>query len=217
MEAELAARGRRQISIAGHVPHYAWPGIDVHYTAAICLADDLGYRRPGCEVNMDVDLRSAPLGTAAGEASLRAAGVEVRAAGPADDGPLQQALTGTWWPAWITELTAALRDERAGIQLALADGTYIGFCAYGLNRPGDVGPIGTHPDWRSRGVKAVLLKRSLADQRSRGLDAAELIWAGPLSWFSRTVGATIGRAFWGYRKDLDAPDEPDWRDRIGLV
>jgi hypothetical protein len=41
---------------------------------------------------------------------------------------------------------------------------------------------------------------------------------GPLSYFSRVLDATIGRAFWQYDKDLAAPDRtPDWRDRIGLI
>jgi hypothetical protein len=59
MERQLAARGCGQIYLAGHGPYYAWPGIDIHYTAAICFAEDLGYRREGCEVNMNVDLRIA--------------------------------------------------------------------------------------------------------------------------------------------------------------
>jgi mycothiol synthase len=45
MERHLAARGCERIYLAGHSPFYAWPGIDIHYTAAICFAEDLGYRR----------------------------------------------------------------------------------------------------------------------------------------------------------------------------
>ena len=42
--------------------------------------------------------------------------------------------------------------------------------------------------------------------------------AGPPSYFSRTLGATIGRAFWLYSKDLvDTTQVPDWRDRVGLL
>ena len=89
IERQLAERGCQQIELAGNGPYYAWPGIDIHYTAAVCLAEDLGYRRRGCEVNMDVDLRRVPLDTGPAEDELRCAGIECRRAGSADDGPLQ--------------------------------------------------------------------------------------------------------------------------------
>jgi mycothiol synthase len=91
-------------------------------------------------------------------------------------------------------------------------------CAYGVNRPHEVGPVGTSPQVRRLGIGEVLLKRCLAEQRDRGVTTAELVWAGPLSYFSRAVNATIGRAFWQYDKDLAASNRaPEWRDRIGLI
>jgi mycothiol synthase len=94
----------------------------------------------------------------------------------------------------------------------------LGFCAYGVSRPREVGPIGTSPEVRKLGIGEVLLKRCLAEQRDRGVTSAELVWAGPLPYFSRTVNATIGRAFWQYDKDFAASDRaPDWRGKIGLL
>jgi hypothetical protein len=55
------------------------------------------------------------------------------------------------------------------------------------------------------------------EQRDRGLTTAELIWVGPLSYYARAVGATIGRAFWQYEKNLNAPTGPQWLASIGLV
>ncbi len=86
MEQQLAARGCKRIYLAGHGPYYAWPGVDIHYTSAVCFAEDLGYRRQGCEVNMDVDLRHADLDTAVAQDALRSAGIDVRRADSADDG-----------------------------------------------------------------------------------------------------------------------------------
>lgn len=218
MEKQLAARGCQQIYLAGHSPYYAWPGIDIHYTAAICLAEDLGYRRQGCEVNMNVDLSHADLDTAAAQDALRSAGIDIRRAVPADDGPLQESLGSTWQQSWIAEIAAALRSRQAGLYLAVQDGRYIGFCTHGLNREHEVGPVGTSPDRRGLGIAGVLLKRCLADQRESGVTVAELVWAGPLSYFSRTLNATIGRAFWQYEKNLAAANQtPDWRDRVGLI
>jgi mycothiol synthase len=218
IERQLAARGCEQIYLAGHGPFYAWPGVDIHYTSAICFAEDLGYRRQGCEVNMNVNLLHADLDTAVAQDALRSAGIDIRHAGDADDGPLQESLGSTWQQSWITEIAVALRSSQAGLYLAVRDGRYIGFCAYGLNRRHEIGPVGTSPDCRRLGIGGVLLKRCLADQRACGVNVAELVWAGPLSYFSRTVNATIGRAFWQYEKNLAATDQtPDWRDRVGLI
>ena len=111
-----------------------------------------------------------------------------------------------------------MRSSQAGLHVAVRDGRYVGFCAYGLNREHELGPVGTSPDMRRLGIGGALLRRCLADQRDRGVAVAELVWAGPLSYFSTTVGATIGRAFWQYEKNLAATTQPpDWRDRVGLL
>ncbi len=217
MERLLAARGCERINLAGHGPYYAWPGVDIHYTGAICFAEDLGYRRQGCEVNMDVDLLRAALDTEGAQDRLRSDGIDIREASPADDGPLQESLGSTWQPGWVTEIAAALRSREAGLHIAVQDHQYVGFCVYGLNRPHEVGPVGTSPGLRNLGIGGVLLRRCLADQRTRGLTAAEIVWVGPLSYFSRAVHATIGRAFWVYAKDVaDTSQTADWRDKIGL-
>ena len=39
------------------------------------------------------------------------------------------------------------------------------------------------------GIGATVIKRCLADQRDRGLPAADLGWAGPLSYFFSTLNA----------------------------
>ncbi len=218
MERELAARGCQHVSITGNGPYYAWPGIDIHYTSAICLAELLGYRRGGCEVNMDVDLAQAPLDTVADEQRLRSLGIAVRSAGPQDEALLQDSLASTWQPGWIAEVVAAVRTDGAGLHMALSGQQCVGFCAFGVGRVHEVGPVGVSPDARQLGIGRVLLRRCLAQQLARGLSTAELVWAGPISYFARVLGATIGRAFWVYDKNLtqDGP-AADWRDRIGLL
>lgn len=218
IEQQLAARGCQQIGLSGTSPNYAWPGVDIHYTAAVCLAEDSGYQRQGCEVNMDVDLLSAPLDTRAAEERLASEGIEVRRADGADDGPLQESLGAIWQSDWIAEISEAMRSSDAGLYVAVQGRRYVGFCCYGVNRVHEVGPIGTDPDMRRLGIGGVLLKRCLAEQRDRGIVAAELVWVGPLSYFAGAVHATIGRVFWSYSKDLSGVGrDPDWRDRIGLI
>jgi mycothiol synthase len=218
MERQLAARGCTRINLAGNAPFYAWPGVDIHYTAAVCLADDLGYQRHQSWVNMDVELRGAELDTSSAATRLRSAGIQIHRASAVDAGPIQESLRPAWWPTWVSEIVAALRGTNSGVHVAVRDGRYLGFCAYGVNRPHEVGPIGTLPEARRLGIGTVLLKRCLAEQRDRGVAPAELVWVGPLSYFSSAVNATIGRAFWQYEKDLAASDRaPNWRDRIGLL
>jgi mycothiol synthase len=134
MEQHLAARGCTRINLAGNGPFYAWPGIDIHYTSAVCFAEDLGYRRRGCDVNMDVDLRNASLDTGSAQDRLSSAGIEIRRASSADDGPLQESLGRMWLPDWVTEIVAALRGSESGVQIAVQGSRYVGFCAYGVNR-----------------------------------------------------------------------------------
>jgi mycothiol synthase len=202
IEDELAARGCELVRFAGNPPHYAWPGIDVRYTPAICFAEDLGYARGRCVVNMEVDLQSNPLTTDVQEAGLAAQGIIVHRAGADEWDDLRASLEKTWDDAWVAEAAAALSEPEAGLYVAHRDGRCIGFCAYGVNRPHEVGPIGTVPDQRGVGVAGVLLRRCLDEQCSRGLDAADLVWVLPLKPVSRSFGATISRAFWMYQKDL---------------
>jgi predicted N-acetyltransferase YhbS len=218
VQSRLAAAGCQVIAVRGHGVRYGWAGIDVGYTAAICMAEDLGYQRGGCEVDMTVDLLTAPLDTHAAEERLRSAGIVIRRADAADDGPLQASLAAIWIPDWIAALTAALRDGHGGLHVALQGERYVGFCAYGVNRLHETGPLGTSPDLRGLGIGGTLIKRCLADLRDRGLSTADLSWAGPLSYFSRTLNAVISRTYWQYEKDLAASGRPArWQDRIGLL
>lgn len=202
MEEELASRGCAVVKMTGNPPHYAWPGIDVRYTPAICFAEDLGYERGRCVVNMEVDLTLAVRSTQATENRLRRSGIEIRRASSSDAAHLKDSLKSGWEPAWIAEITAALCSPNAGLYVALQDERCVGFCAYGVNRVGEIGPIGTEPDMRRLGIGGVLIKRCLGEQRSRGLTTADLVWVRPLKTVSRAFGATISRAFWLYKKDL---------------
>jgi mycothiol synthase len=202
VEQELATRGCEVARIAGNPPHYAWPGIDVRYTPAICFVEDLGYTRGRCVVNMEVDLTRASLTTEVHEARLGALGITVHRAGIDELEDLRTSLKDDWDDAWVAESTASLSEPDAGLYVAMRDGRCVGFCAYGVNRAHEIGPIGTVPDLRSIGVAGVLLRRCLREQRARGIAAAELVWVLPLKPASRSFGATISRAFWMYQKDL---------------
>lgn len=201
-ERELATAGVGEVRIAGNAPCYAWPGIDVRYTPAVCAALALGYTETRTAVNMTVDLDTLPDGAAvsAAEAQLAGAGIAVRAAGIGDIPALDAFIGPHFGAGWMWEAAEAVR--RAGCHIATRDGRLLGFAAWGALRPSLFGPMGTDPAARGTGVGGLLLLRCLHEQRAAGLASAQIGWAGPIAFYSSAVGARIGRVFRLYSKTL---------------
>lgn len=190
----LAGQGARQARFAGNPPCYAWPGIDVRYTAAACLAESLGYERYHVAWNMTADL-GGDLSSQEAEQRLASHGVTVRRAG--DDRDRVAAFVEEQWnDRWAWEA-----EHAAGLHYAERDGRILGFAAWGA-RPAWFGPMGTAPEARGMGLGGVLLRRCLAEQRDAGQSGAQIGWVGPLRFYSRAVGARAERVFWLYRRDL---------------
>ncbi|TYB59440.1 GNAT family N-acetyltransferase [Nonomuraea sp. PA05] len=190
----LREQGARQARFAGNPPCYAWPGIDVRYTAAACLAESLGYERYHVAWNMTADL-GVDLSTEDEVARLEKAGVTVRAA-VGDRERVAAFVEEHWNERWAWEASTG-----AGLHYAERDGEILGFAAWG-SRPAWFGPMGTAPGARGLGLGRVLLRRCLAEQRAAGQDSAQIGWVGPLRFYSRAVGARAERVFWLYRRDL---------------
>ncbi|WSA75238.1 GNAT family N-acetyltransferase [Streptomyces sp. NBC_01799] len=201
----LVAAGAGRLMIRGRPPYYAWPGIDIRYTRAVCLAESSGYTRGPEGLNLSVDLRTAPLGTAEDEVRLAAAGVQVRRLTPADEKPFL-AWMNQWGGSWGGEAARALTYSPPRGHVALREGAegpiYVGFACYGVNRRSWFGPMGTESSERGLGVGTVLLRRCLVDQRASGLDEAEIGWTAPIHFYARAVDAQLGRVFWTYSKDV---------------
>ncbi len=201
----LAAAGAERLMLRGRPPYYAWPGIDIRYTRAICLAESSGYTRGPDGLNMSVDLRTAPLDTTQDEARLTAAGVRVRRLEPADEKAFLTWMR-QWGGSWDGEAARALAHEPPRGHVAVREGAdgprYVGFACHGVNRRSWFGPMGTESSERGLGVGTVLLRRCLADQRAAGLDEAEIGWTGPIHFYARGVDARLGRVFWTYSKDI---------------
>ncbi len=53
---------------------------------------------------------------------------------------------------------------------------------------------------RGQGIGVALLKRCLADLQRLGYRRAEIIWAGPISFYAKVVDACVGRVFWEWKK-----------------
>nr|BFE63797.1 hypothetical protein GCM10020063_083230 [Dactylosporangium thailandense] len=214
-EERLADLGATRVRLGGNPPCYAWPGVDVRYTPAVCLARRAGYEVTDTAWNMTADLtRLAPANESGmgesrqdekraeearvDEARLDGQGVKVLPAGP-DTASWVRSIWGNGW-AW--EVEESLGRDGAGCYVAVRDGEILGFAAYGANRPSWFGPMGTAPAAEGLGVGRVLLRRCLVDQYSLGLRSAQIGWAGPIGFYSKAVGARVERVFWIYTKEL---------------
>lgn len=207
-ERALAEHGVTEVLLAGHPPYYAWPGIDVRYTPAVCAALALGYRQDGTAWNMTADLSfdesPALRSTEATERRLAGQGITVRRAERADLPALAAFARSTFGGAWDGELAGSVGRAGAGCHLAERDGEVLGFAAYGSSRPSWFGPMGTAPAAEGSGIGGVLLRRCLRDQQAAGLDRAQIGWVGPVPFYSGSAGAWIERVFFLYRRTLSA-------------
>ncbi|GIH65103.1 GNAT family N-acetyltransferase [Microbispora siamensis] len=210
----MRAYGATEARFAGNPPCYAWPGIDVRYTPAACLAESLGYERYRVAWNMTADLpaRYDEAEHEADLAKLAAAGVTVAAAPTGEREAVVAFVREQWNDKWAWEA-----EQATGLHYAYRDGAYrdgayrdgayrdgeiLGFAAWGA-RPLWFGPMGTAEAARGLGVGRVLLRRCLADQAAAGQTSAQIGWVGPLRFYSRAVGARTERVFWLYRRALD--------------
>ncbi|MET8363304.1 MULTISPECIES: GNAT family N-acetyltransferase [unclassified Micromonospora] len=205
-EQALAERGVTEVLLAGNPPYYAWPGIDVRYTPAVCAALALGYHQDRTAWNMTADLSydesPALRSTEAAEQRLAGQGITVRRAEPADLPALAAFARSTFGGAWDGELAGSVGRAGAGCHLAERTGEVLGFAAYGSSRPSWFGPMGTAPAAEGSGIGGVLLRRCLRDQRAAGVDRAQIGWVGPVPFYSGSAGARIERVFFLYRRTL---------------
>ncbi|MFI5932570.1 GNAT family N-acetyltransferase [Actinoplanes sp. NPDC051494] len=197
VEGALAGLGAGDVVLAGNAPYYAWPGIDVRYTPAVCAAMALGFEQDQQPAwNMTVQLTETP------EPQI-APGVTVRRAA-LDDVPMLIAFAlANFGEGWAGEIAHSVGRARAGCHVAFdKDGAMLGFAAYGSSRPSWFGPMGTDPAARGLGIGNLLLHRCLADQRAEGHDRVQIGWVGPLPFYAKAVGARVERVFLQYRKQL---------------
>jgi mycothiol synthase len=185
-------------------------GLDVRYTAALCLLLGRGYQQLGTSQDMSVPLVApdAPnLDTTAAEMRLRDRGVVVRRARPEEKGWVCDGVAQTMAPPiparrWAYLAEQAFRYENPRIEVAqdVNTGAFMGFAAYDAARWGALGPMGVSPDAQRFGLGGVLLKRCLRDMREDGLERAEIFSVGPIPFYAKTVDARISRVFYRYAK-----------------
>ena len=187
-EEDLRVGGAEDVRTGADAPDYLWPGIDVREVGLMSLLERRGYWKDDAHFNMTVDLASLP----------EDPGGWI----PADEVNADELRT--WlrehYPHWEAE---ALPAFERGVLVASRDGSGItGFAAWDVNRRGWFGPTGVRPDRRGRGLGTPLLMAALHRMRGSGLETADIAWVGPIGFYAGTVGATINRVFFVFRKKL---------------
>lgn len=202
METSLRAAGATSLGIGGNSWYYAWPGLDIRYTAALSLAERVGYHRSTVVSNMDVDLTRWVPGSA--QQALRRQGKDavVRRADPRDWPELEGFVHEHFGETWRREAERAVHRTVPSAFVATRAERIAGFACHGVYRRDWFGPIGTAPAERGNGLGEALLRRCLDDLAEAGLATAQIGWIGPMSFYSRTVGARCGRQFVVLDKDV---------------
>ena len=203
VEATLCERGISAVTAGYALPRYFLPGVDIHYTAAITFLYQRGYNTSReTRVNMDVVVAGRDWTTIAQEAALAEKSYTIRRGRPEDRAELERFCLAENHAGWAVESGMALERSPVTVHLALQGDEIVGMANHGVIGRTHFGPMLTRADLRGLGIGTVLLKRCLADWQRLGHERGEIIWAGPIAFYARTVGATIGRAFWVFKKTL---------------
>jgi len=204
IEERLAGRSIVEINAGWAVPNYFLPGIDIGYTPAIVFLDQRGYQtNREARVNMEVRLQGRDFGVAPKESELARHGIIIRRGQPGDGDSIRDLCMRTDHPVWAIETVQALESEPATVFVAQQQEQICAFATHSVCGPVHFGPTLTDPELRGKGIGTVLLKRCLSDWQFAGIPRCEIVWAGPISFYARAVGATICKGFWTFRKTLD--------------
>ena len=203
IETIAGTRGAQAIEVASSAPLYPFPGVDPRYCDATAFLHSRGYRKTGTTANMACDLRSCDWSVASDVAYLASRGITIRRA-CRNDQQAVFALLRDQFPGWLREVAACFLNKPISLHMALDGHREVGFAAYDAGHVGAAwfGPMGTHPDWRGRGIGRALLRLCMADLRSQGHVEAVIPWVGPVGFYAEHCGAAVARFFTQMSKDL---------------
>lgn len=203
VERLLADRGITEISVGWALPRYFLPGIQVAFTSALVFLDRRGYEtNREARVNMEVVLEGRSFDTTEAEMRLSQEGFTVRRGTHPDLPSITRLCEAHNSLGWATETRWGLEQEPTTVFVAERDGEVRAFAVHSVCGPVHFGPMLTASELRGLGIGSVLLKRCLQDYQEAGLGRCEIAWAGPLSFYARSVDARVNKVFWTFHKSL---------------
>jgi len=195
IEDSLTRAGAEHFAIGRNSWFYAWPGIDLGYTAGLCFAERHGYRRVSVVQNMDVSLDRWLPGRAEEVLDRHGRKATVRRAEPADWPALETFVREQFTEVWCHETRLALHRQNPGIFITSRDERITGFACYGVYRADWFGPLAVDPQSRGEGLGEALLLLCLDDLAAAGVAVAQIGWIGPMRFYEKAVDARCARVF----------------------
>lgn len=204
----LKALGARTVRLFATPPYYLRPGIDTRETALIASMIGQGWTHAATHFNMTVDLRAWDAPEAAAIFGRDGQGYALRRARPGDRPAVEAYMRQHWTEGWTGEALLALDHDPPTLFLAHAlspqGETLVGFAACEANQClGSFGPTGVLEDCRGAGLGRRLLEACLADLKSAGRPVCEIGWVGPVPFYFRSCGASLGPIYWELQRTLD--------------
>lgn len=180
----LRGMDRTRVSLSPYVPNYFTPGADAHaYVRGIEFLTKRGFEVIERPISMRAELTGFRIPDAITERAeaLRADGIEIRSATPADIVPVLDFIPRHFTWDWHREASGIFTDLFAGdprfvgMMVAMQDGEVLGYAEHRGER---FGPFGVHSGLRSRGIGRVLLAMTLAEMLKKNFHAAWFLWTG---------------------------------------
>ena len=184
------------IRIMDSAPFSFCPGIAPEYTEAYCFFRRHGYRTIRENIGVDVDLNHAPLDTGDDEYCFKNEGIFFRTCEPGDRETLLRLLSDHFSPIWHYTYSERFSELCPMTVIAHTEKQLVGFASHGFTTLLDFGPVGTHPDFRRKGIASVLTRKILGMIKKPGVEKAFISWVGPVCFYYQTIGATISRIYW---------------------
>jgi predicted N-acetyltransferase YhbS len=204
LEERLKSKGAGIVTIMDAPANYLTPGVDFRYTETYCFLLKRGYSvfRENHNMRCSLDVDAWPE-LDANVTRVSGDDLEIRRATGSDEDAIVEMLLKEW-KGWVPEVTSALKNDPAGVYIALLDGEVVAFAGFQGNNKSlpFFGPMGTLPVLRGRGVGGVLLRLCLRDLARQGWGYAIIPWVGPVGFYAQYCGAWLDRCFWAYKKEV---------------
>lgn len=122
---------------------------------------------------------------------LREAGIEIRRAIAPEKHLIVKWVRDSFGEAWASECQVAFSNHPVSCYIAIENGKIIGNACYDATCKNFFGPTGVNESCRGKGVGKALLLACLHSMATGGYAYSIIGGAGPVEFYSRTVGAIV--------------------------
>jgi hypothetical protein len=188
-------QGAEWIEAGDHLPNGLFGGIDVRWTAAMCMFESRDYERVAVKVDLGCPTISAP--------PVRL-GAGMRAIRVSSDDQIEtlRRFVAEISPRHSAAFAKAAEWGTAVMAVDSGSGRIYGAAAHSLQRLGVIGPVVTGPGAEERIVIGVMFRTVLGDLATAGLKSAEIVGASTMTPYVESVGAKVARVSLVLRRRL---------------